>query len=307
MTRAPGVLPLLAAALFAVPVAAAIAAPTPTPARPAVASPVLTEKADFDALFARLSRVKNATVSTACGSASAPWAYRGERGKATMLRPYRTEKAGEAWTRRFVTSLFQPAAWDTIRRCSGAQGRSCDRDPRGPLVVVTLNGKSDVYVLLSFEKRCAIVFEADRALGAAAMGERADSILALVREWFPDEPALAALPAPSAAATTAGPGPADTLMALGETVFVDEMPEPVHRIPPRYPDAARAAGQQGVVEVMALLGRDGTVRDAYVVRSRPGLDDAALDAVWQWRFKPARANGRPLAVWVMIPVRFTLR
>jgi TonB family protein len=293
--------PLLAALLFAVPATAAIAAPTPTPATPAVPSPVLNEKADFDALLGRLSRMKSATVSTACGSASAPWAYRGERGRATMLRPYRSERAGEGWTRRFVATLFRSAAWDTIRACSGAPGRNCDGDPRGPLVVVTLNGKPDVYALLSFEKRCAIVFEADRALGAAAMGERADTILALLREVFADEPSLALLPPPLRRAS------GDTLIALGDSVMVEDLPEPVHRVAPRYPDAARAAGRQGVVEVMALLGRDGAVRDAYVIHSRPGLDDAALDAVWQWRFEPARTKGEPVAVWVRIPVRFTLR
>ena len=37
-----------------------------------------------------------------------------------------------------------------------------------------------------------------------------------------------------------------------------------------------------------------------------GLDDYAVGAVRQWRFKPAMARGKPVAVWVALPVKFTL-
>jgi protein TonB len=43
-----------------------------------------------------------------------------------------------------------------------------------------------------------------------------------------------------------------------------------------------------------------------VRRSVPLLDGAALDAVSRWRFTPALNNGRPVRVWVAIPVRFSL-
>lgn len=97
------------------------------------------------------------------------------------------------------------------------------------------------------------------------------------------------------------------LPAFGDYVYVEELPEAITRVPPVYPAAARSAGVEGIVMVQALVLRDGSVGDTRVVRSIPPLDVAASTAVRQWRFQPARANGQPIAVWVGIPVRFTLR
>ena len=36
------------------------------------------------------------------------------------------------------------------------------------------------------------------------------------------------------------------------------------------------------------------------------MNKAAVDAVKQWKFKPAQANGHPVAVWVRFPVKFIL-
>ena len=56
--------------------------------------------------------------------------------------------------------------------------------------------------------------------------------------------------------------------------------------------------------VQALVLEDGSVGDVRVVRSVPMLDEAAVVAVRQWRFKPAKSKGLPVAVWVAIPVKF---
>jgi protein TonB len=55
-----------------------------------------------------------------------------------------------------------------------------------------------------------------------------------------------------------------------------------------------------------LVGKDGFVKDTRVVKSIPELDDAAVASVRQWRFNPAYANGAPVAVWVAVPVKFSL-
>jgi protein TonB len=73
-----------------------------------------------------------------------------------------------------------------------------------------------------------------------------------------------------------------------------------------YPKAARDAGIQGTVMVMAQVLADGSVGEARVVKSIPGLDEAAVLAVKQYRFRPARQQGKPVAMWVGVPVKFTL-
>lgn len=101
------------------------------------------------------------------------------------------------------------------------------------------------------------------------------------------------------------PGP-DSLPKFGELVFAEHLPEVVHRVTAHYPTWAREQGIQGTVGVRALVGKDGLVKDVIVEHSIPMLDPHAVDAVMKWRFKPAMSQGLPVAVWVGIPVTFTL-
>jgi protein TonB len=89
-------------------------------------------------------------------------------------------------------------------------------------------------------------------------------------------------------------------------LVVDVLPEQLTAPAPEYPKAARDAGIQGVVLVMAWVKTDGMVDSTRVVRSIPALDAAAVQSVKRLRFKPAMAQGKPVAVWVGIPVRFTI-
>jgi len=99
----------------------------------------------------------------------------------------------------------------------------------------------------------------------------------------------------------------DELPKFGEYVYVEELPEAVTKVPPAYPDLAREANVDGTVMVQALVGKDGHVKDTRVVKSIPMLDASAVAAVKQWVFKPALSNNKPVAVWVAVPVRFSLR
>jgi protein TonB len=98
----------------------------------------------------------------------------------------------------------------------------------------------------------------------------------------------------------------DALPSFGDFVYVEELPQAITRVPPDYPDIARQSGIEGTVMIQALVGKDGKVKDTKVVKSIPVLDDAATSAVRQWVFKPALTNNKPVAVWVAVPVRFTL-
>jgi len=48
------------------------------------------------------------------------------------------------------------------------------------------------------------------------------------------------------------------------------------------------------------------VRATRVLKSIPQLDAAAVRAVRKWRFQPALSDGKPVVVWVAVPVKFSL-
>lgn len=100
--------------------------------------------------------------------------------------------------------------------------------------------------------------------------------------------------------------PSDDEPAFGTYVYAEELPEVITKVNPVYPEMAREANVDGTVMVQALVGKDGKVHDVRVVKSIPLLDQSAQDAVRQWVFKPALANNKPVAVWVGVPVRFSL-
>jgi periplasmic protein TonB len=63
---------------------------------------------------------------------------------------------------------------------------------------------------------------------------------------------------------------------------------------------------QGVVIIELVIATDGTVGEAWVLRSIPLLDQAALDAVVEWRYEPTLLNGAPVEVIATVTVNFTL-
>ena len=76
---------------------------------------------------------------------------------------------------------------------------------------------------------------------------------------------------------------------------------------PRYPEAARRARIEGTVVVEAIVNRQGLVEQARVTRSLGwGLDEAAMDAIEQWRFVPATLAGDPVDVYYLLRVNFSV-
>jgi periplasmic protein TonB len=76
---------------------------------------------------------------------------------------------------------------------------------------------------------------------------------------------------------------------------------------PIYPDIARRARVEGTVVMEAVLDTSGRVTQLHVMKSVPLLDQAALDAVRQWRYTPSVYAGRPVSVLMTITIRFTLQ
>ena len=83
-------------------------------------------------------------------------------------------------------------------------------------------------------------------------------------------------------------------------------PALITRVPPVYPPIAVSAKIQGVVILEATVGRNGHVEEVRVLRSVPLLDQAAKDAVLQWRYAPLLLNGKPERFILTVTLSFTL-
>jgi len=81
-------------------------------------------------------------------------------------------------------------------------------------------------------------------------------------------------------------------------------------IAPKYPEEARADGLTAIVTLQVTVSRDGTIDEIAVIGcSRPGkgFEQAAIDAVRQWRYEPATREGKPVDVYFKIELHFELQ
>jgi len=85
-----------------------------------------------------------------------------------------------------------------------------------------------------------------------------------------------------------------------------ETPQLVHRVEPAYPPDAVAARVEGTVVVEATVDETGQVQEIRVLRSIASLDQAAIDAVMQWRYSPLRLNDQPARFILTVNVSFRL-
>jgi protein TonB len=86
-----------------------------------------------------------------------------------------------------------------------------------------------------------------------------------------------------------------------------QAPRKIRDVAPRYPAIAQASRVEGIVILEAVIAEDGSVQDVRVLRSKPLLDDAAVDAVRQWRFTPTLLGGQPVPVVMTVTVSFSLK
>ena len=97
--------------------------------------------------------------------------------------------------------------------------------------------------------------------------------------------------------------------------------EPVHKagngvsvpvvlsdVKPRYTPEAMRERVAGLVKLEGIVETDGSVSDVRVVSPlHPGLDESAVEAFKQWRFKPGMKDGKPVRVQIDVEMTFTLR
>lgn len=144
----------------------------------------------------------------------------------------------------------------------------------------------------SYEKVASLAAE------AKAAGEKAAADAAAAKEK-----ADAAAAAEKAAAEAVEAARKEAVRVGGKI----RPPTKTKNVTPVYPPAAKAAGVQGVVIIEAVIGADGKVADAKVLRSVPDLDGAAVAAVKQWEFTPTLLNGKPVPVVMTVTVNFKLK
>jgi TonB family protein len=83
-------------------------------------------------------------------------------------------------------------------------------------------------------------------------------------------------------------------------------PKRVKFISPVYPEIARQAQVEGTVILEATTDEKGNVVSVKVLRSIPVLDQAAIDAVRQWKYEPMIINGKSQKIPFTVTVRFRL-
>jgi protein TonB len=88
---------------------------------------------------------------------------------------------------------------------------------------------------------------------------------------------------------------------------LSEEPVEIKRVNPAYPELARRAGIEGMVVVKTLINTKGDVEDVVVLKSHPLLDQAAIEAAKQFKFKPGKQRDRYVKVWMSIPFTFKLK
>lgn len=92
-----------------------------------------------------------------------------------------------------------------------------------------------------------------------------------------------------------------------ESAF-DEPPMPTKTVPPTYPSALKNDGVSGMVTVSLTVDEKGNVANVVVKKStRPEFEQPAIDAVSRWKFEPAKKDGKPVAVQVVVPVKFSAK
>ena len=137
----------------------------------------------------------------------------------------------------------------------------------------------------------------------------ADPGQAVVAADVPDPSAAVAAPEPAVAAPPPPPPPPRPHPKKAEPVSLPEEAEPPEPDPgnlaPKYPEAARTAGIEGKVILKIAISETGAVIDVKALKGDPILVEAAIASVRTWRFTPAMLDGKPIAVYRIVPVTFT--
>jgi protein TonB len=84
-------------------------------------------------------------------------------------------------------------------------------------------------------------------------------------------------------------------------------PELIFKVDPEFSEEARRAKFMGIVLVNLIVDQQGRPENVHVLRGvGMGLDEKAVAAVKQYKFRPAKENGKPVAVELNVEVNFQI-
>src|SRR6185436_6647614 len=104
-------------------------------------------------------------------------------------------------------------------------------------------------------------------------------------------------------AAALAPAQEEPLQAGGEGVPV---PKKTKHVQPVYPPEALAQGIRGIVILDIVIDARGKVSSTSVLRSVPGLDEAAIAAARPWEYEPTKIDNKPVSVRLTVPITFSL-
>jgi protein TonB len=137
----------------------------------------------------------------------------------------------------------------------------------------------------------------------------ADPTTAVAAAEIPDPAAAVAAPEAAPAEAPPPPPPPKPRPKRIEPISLPEEADPPEADPgnaaPQYPEAARTAGIEGKVILKIAISESGAVIDVKALKGDPMLVEAAIAAVRTWKFSPAMLDGKPIAVYRIVPVSFT--
>lgn len=87
-----------------------------------------------------------------------------------------------------------------------------------------------------------------------------------------------------------------------------ELPVMGSVVPAKYPRKSRENGEEGKVMLRVLVNASGWTDQVKIQKTSgfPELDKAAVQAAESWRYQPAKRDGKPIAMWVNLPMLFKL-
>ena len=102
---------------------------------------------------------------------------------------------------------------------------------------------------------------------------------------------------------TEAPPPPSRAVRIGGQI---KQPKLLHQEKPHFPELAAQARLSAIVIMEALVDTQGRVKSVTVLRGAPLFDEAAIEAVKQWRYQPLLLNGVPTDFILTVTINFNL-